>query len=98
VLEPDASQKELGDDRSLASGTVSRRMAEPAAVGVVARERSHGPYRPLFRQQVCGLQLRSIGLVNLDGDAASRLGQVARFVGPEETSVRLLRSLPTTTG
>ncbi len=47
-----ATQKQLGQELALSSGTVSRRCKELEVAGLVSRERSHGPYRLAFRHQV----------------------------------------------
>lgn len=52
LLAGDASQKELGADLNLASGTVSRRMKELESLGIVQRDRSHGPYQIVLHRQV----------------------------------------------
>ena len=44
LLAEDATQKELGEELGATSPGVSRRMSELEALGLVSRDRSHGPY------------------------------------------------------
>lgn len=45
LLDGPATQKQLIEGLGLNSGTVSRRMGELEGIGLVTRDRSHGPYR-----------------------------------------------------
>jgi DNA-binding MarR family transcriptional regulator len=81
LLSHDATQKELGEQLGLSSGVMSRHMGHLESLGLVYRERSHGPYELLFRQQVWHILQgaadlasdRSAQQARLDQEAASEL-------------------------
>jgi len=52
LLADAATQKELREELQLGSGPISRKMAELERAGLVSRDRSHGPYRLQFREDV----------------------------------------------
>ena len=52
LLAGPATQKQLQAEHGINSGTLSRRMRELEQIGLVERERSHGPYQLVFGEQI----------------------------------------------
>jgi DNA-binding MarR family transcriptional regulator len=77
LLTSPASQKELGAELAMSSGTLSRRMKELESLALVHRERSHGPYELVFRRQVW-LVLQAAADLSRDVTEAAAAGAAAR--------------------
>lgn len=79
LLEREATQKELRAHLEVQSGPLSRKMALLEEIGLVARERSHGPYAVRHRQDVLRV---------LEATSDLYLRQVASRVRDAEQAVR----------
>ncbi len=84
LLDCDATQKQLGHLLELSSAAMSRHMRQLEDAGLVHRERSHGPYRLLFRQQVWAVLQSAADL------ARDQTAERARLAAEDAAALRRL--------